>query len=139
MHLFFKNGHKYTKDYALEATTLGADITRWWDEITSTDNTKDICFGGPTGIYTLIVLMSWWSTLLKGQPDTRLTDLIRTLEEIDRAICAAVQDARNQSTTSLPDRSSPGMPAVPPHQTRGAKRPIPEQPTSRKRLRREKV
>jgi len=139
MRAFFKNGHNYKKDYALKATTLGADIAQWWGEINSTGNTTDVCFGGPTGIYTIIVLMCWWSILLKGQPDAGQTDYLRTLEEIDCAVFAVVRDARNQSTTSLPDRSSSGTPAVPPPQTCGAKRLISEEPTSRKRLCRRKA
>lgn len=133
LRAFFKNGHNYKKGYGIKAITLGSEITQWWDEITSTGNTTDICFGGPTGIYTIVVLMSWWCTLLKGRPDTELTDCLHVLKEIDRVILAAVQDITNQPTTSSPNRSS-GTPTTLPPQTCGVKRPIPEEPSSRKRL-----
>jgi len=139
MRAFFKNGHNYKKDYGLKATTLGADIVQWWDEIRSTGNTANVYSGGPTGIYTIVVLMCWWCTLLKGHPDTELTDCLRILEEIDCAILMAVHNIENQPTKSPLDKPSPGMPAVPLPQARGTKRLVSEEPSSRKRLRHTKV
>ena len=139
MRAFFKNGHNYRKDDGLEAITLSADIIQWWDEINSTSNTTNVYFGGPTGISTIVILMSWWCKLLKGQPDANLSDCLRTLEEVDRAILAAVQDVRNRSSTSPPDSSSSRMPIASPPQTCGAKQLISDEPPSRKQLRRERV
>ena len=138
MRAFFKNGHNYKKDYGIKATALGSEITQWWEEISSTGTKRDICFGGPTGIYTIVVLMSWWCTLLKNRPDTELTDCLRVLEEVDRTILATVRDVANRPTASSPDGSSTGTPTLPP-KIHGTKRSISQEPSSRKRLRREKA
>ena len=106
--------------------TLGPDIIQWWDELKSASNTMNIFFGGPTGIYTVIVLMSWWSALLNDRPDSELTDFVRILDEINRAILAAIQNARVK-TPAQSLRSAPP-------QARGTKRTISEEPSSRKRL-----
>lgn len=110
---------------------------RWWEEIRTTSGETNICFGGPTGVYNLVVLMSWWCLLLKDRPDDELTNCFRTLEDIDRAILSAIRDANNQSPTgSSPSGSSLETPAIPPaHQPRGSKRAISDDETPRKRFR----
>lgn len=63
---FYKNGHNYRKDYGLKlkAKTLDAEIIAWWGEIKA----SGLYFGGPVGTYGLIVLMTWWCSLLKDRP-----------------------------------------------------------------------
>lgn len=122
LRVFFKNGHKYLKDYGLKASTLGSDIGQWWDELVSAGDFTAVCVGGPTGISTLVVLMSWWSKLLKGYPDAKLADFHRVLEDIDNTMVAAVLDVRGQPSVSGPPSA------------RGAKRAVLEEPLSRKRL-----
>ena len=133
--VFFKNGHNYTKGYGLEAKSLGADIMRWWEEITTTDGATNICFGGPTGIYNFVVLMSWWSSLLKGRPDDELVDFLRTLEDIDRAISSAVRDTDRPITGPSCGGSLETPTISQACQPRGSKRAIPEETSSRKCLR----
>ena len=88
--LFFKNHHNYMKNYELEAKSLSAGIMSWWEELKTTKGGMSTNFGRPTGIYTLIVLMSWWCSLLKGRPDNELVNCLRTIEDVDRAILSAV-------------------------------------------------
>jgi len=124
---FYKNGHNYRKDYELEAKTLGADIIAWWDEIKA----SNLYFGGPTGTYTLIVLVTWWGLLLKGRPNGDTSDYLRTLDDIDRTILSVVD-----SRKTPPGKSTPRMPMVAETpQPRGSKRAASDEGTSRKRLR----
>ncbi|KAF9782108.1 hypothetical protein BJ322DRAFT_1110992 [Thelephora terrestris] len=137
--VFFKNGHSYRKNYKLEAKSLGGQIMRWWEEMKISNATDNVRYGGPTGVYTLIVLVSWWSSLLAGQPENELTDCLRTVEDIDRAILSAIRAPNDQPpATPSPAGSSPTTsPALTPPapRPRGRKRSIPEVPSSRKRLR----
>lgn len=109
---------------------------RWWEEIKTTGG-GNVRFGGPTGMYNLIILMCWWCQLLKDRPDDELTDCLRTLEDIDRVILSVVRDTSTQS----PDVPSPGgtLPetsAPPPVlRARGSKRAISEEQFPRKRSR----
>lgn len=134
LSIFFKNGHNYKRNYGLEVEPLAADVMRWWEDIKTS-----VCFGGPTGIYTLIVLMSWWCSLLKGRPDNELTDCLRTLEDIDGVILSTVHNLNGQPpvTPSLIGSSPTASPTPTPHtmrQLRGSKRGFSEEVPSRKRL-----
>ena len=126
LRVFFKHGHKYKRDYELEAGSFGAEIMNWWEEIKS----ADVCFGGPTGMYTLVVLMTWWCSLLKGHPNDKLSDYFRTLDDIDRTILSAIRNMASQPSPAIP--ASTISPTPPP---RGTKRTISDEPSSRKRLR----
>jgi hypothetical protein len=134
LSMFFKNGHNYTKNYQLEAKSLGAEITCWWEEIKTSAH-----FGGPTGVYTFIVLVSWWSSLLKGRPDDELADCLCILEDADRVILSAIHNASDQPpAVSPPTESSLTVSPVPAPlapQPRGSKRGIAEGQPPRKCLR----
>ena len=135
---FFKNGHRYTKDYQLNAKSLGAETMRWWEGIKGS-----VGFGGPTGIYTLVVLVSWWCTLLKGQPNGELADCLRALEDINAVFLSVIRNMNNERPTTLSStRSSPVAPPVAPPalttpvpQLRGSKRNVTEEAMPRKRSR----
>ena len=120
---FFKNGHNYKKDYGLKVESLGKETMCWWEEIKTTDGATNVRFGGPTGIYVLVVLMSWWCSLLKDQPDDKLTDCLRTLEDIDCVILSALRGTNDQSPIGpSPGGSSPEESAtLPTHRTRDSK------------------
>lgn len=131
--VFYKNGHKYTKGYGLKADTLGPGIKSWWARI------KSACmyFGGPTGrIYTLVVLMTWWCSLLADPSQPRdeqaWADCLQTLDDIDHTILSVIH---NTPTSSPPNESSSGASTVQPTQPRGSKRASPSEELSRKRLR----
>lgn len=126
IRLFHKNAHNYKRDYGVEVHTLGHQIMGWWSEICPPDGVPNIKFGGPTGIYALVVLMSWWCSLLKNKPDEEHTDCLRTLEDIDRVLQMAIKDIKNQ-----PETLSPTTPL--PSQSR--KRANTEETTSQKRMR----
>lgn len=134
---FLKNGHHYTRDYGVNANTLGIEIMRWWEEISTAEGVVNVRFGGPTGIYTLVVLMSWWCKQLKGKPESELVDCLLTLEDIDRAFLSAIHDINSPSPAAPSlNGSPPGGPTVPPTpQPRGCKRSTPGELPSRKRLR----
>ena len=106
----------------------------WWDEVKSAGAVR---FGGPTGIYTIVVLMSWWCSLLKGRPNNELFDCLRTLDDIDSSILSAIRMATVQpSPAPTPNGPPLETPAAAPSQRpRGSKRPMPEEPSSRKRSR----
>lgn len=130
---FFKNRHNYKKNYQLELDPLGSGIMHWWEELKTS-----VHFGGPTGIYTFIVMVTWWSSLLKGRPDNELANYLRTLEDVDRVLLSAIRNTTNQSPASSPTERSPMVPPVlapPAPQPRGSKRSISVGPSSRKRLR----
>lgn len=135
LRVFYKNGHRYKKNYGLEAEPLGAKIMGWWEEVGS-GSTANVRFGGPTGVYNFVVLMCWWCSLLEGRPDNEHADCLRTLDNIDRAILSAIH-----ITTILPPVTTPSpagssrASTTPPTQPRGSKRTISEESSSRKRLR----
>ena len=124
---FFKNGHNYRKDYALEARTLGAGTIAWWGEIKA----SNLYFGGPSGMYALIVLMVWWCSLLKNRPSDEAADHIRTLGDIDRTILSVINSRNPPPGESSPMTST--IAATP--RPRGSKRATSEEGPSRKRLR----
>ena len=132
LRLFFKNAHKYTKNYELDAESLGTDTMSWWEEIKAKGSVR---FGGPTGMYSLVVLMTWWCSLLEGRPDNELIDCLRTIEEIDNAILSVVRNTNSPSPTlPSPSQSSPAI--LPAHKSRGLKRTASGEPFSKsKRLR----
>lgn len=86
---------------------------RWWEEI-KTKGISNLCFGGPTRLYTLIVLMSWWCSLLKNQPDSELVDYHCTLKDINCAFVATIRGVNNSPLAAAPSpsRSLPGMSAI---------------------------
>lgn len=109
--LFFKYAHNYKKDYRLDANTLGPQIMAWWAEICSEGETPGVCYGGPSGIYSLVVLMSWWCALLKEEPEHKRIDLNLTLTNIDAVFQLAIDEiASGADNTS----SSPPAPTPPP-------------------------
>ena len=107
MRLFHKNAHNYQKDYSVEVHTLGRQIVEWWDELCPPGKTPSVRFGGPTGVYSLIVLMSWWCTLLKTRPDNERTDCLCMLTDIDRVLLTTIGNIRSHVTTSASMLSSP--------------------------------
>lgn len=124
---FLKNGHSYKRDYGLEALSLGNDISTWWEDIKSTAHAG---YCGTTGIYTLVVLMTWWSTFLGDQPNLERTRYLNIIEELNRAILTALQSAEKSSAgpslLAAPSR-------LPPSERCPAKRAHDEEPSSRKR------
>ena len=109
----------------------------WWEEIKTAGGAINICFGGPTGLCTLVVLMAWWCSLLKDRLDNELVDCLCTLEDIDRAVLSAVCDTdKLPPTAPSPGGSLAGTSTIPPGpRPRGSKRTISGGPSSRKRLR----
>lgn len=129
---FFKSGHKYERSYDLEADSLGREILAWWDEI-SEKGFIDV--GGPTGIYTMVVLASWWSKILEDDPHADRTQFSTFVDNFNHAISKAINNPTTGPSTIdyLRLTSSP-----PPSQyTRvNAKRALSEEgPSSRKRSR----
>ena len=108
---------------------------RWWEEVKGDGGAVNVRFGGPTGVYNFIVLMSWWCLLLKGQLDNELADYSRTLEDIDHVFLSAVQGENNPppAAPSL-NRTSPEAPTILPAPKRGSKRTASKEQSSRKRL-----
>jgi hypothetical protein len=104
----------------------------WWAEISPHGGTASIRFGGPTGIYTLVVLLSWWCTQLKAKPNREHADCLRTLQDVDRVLLATVNDMRTNPAARASTLLSPTTPP-PPSQPR--KRPNAEELSSRKRKR----
>jgi len=102
MRVFHKYAHKYEREYELEVYTLGHEIMEWWSEICPPGGVPSVRFGGPTGVYSLVVLMTWWCVLLKSKPDEEHADCLRTLTDIDRVLMAAINGFGNRSTTSTP-------------------------------------
>jgi len=110
--IFLKNHHNYKRDYGLEAHSLGSAISKWWREI---NGTAHVGFGGPTSIYTMIVLMSWWCSLLRDLSDAQRADYVVIVEELNRAVTAAIQRAKQPSDTpSSASPSSLNTPTPPP-------------------------
>lgn len=101
VHLFFKNAHNYRKDYGVEVHTLGRQTMEWWSEICPPGGVQNVWFGGPTGICTVIVLISWWCAQLKARPEREHIDCLRTLKDVDRVLLAAIKDIRSHSITPV--------------------------------------
>lgn len=131
--VFFRNAHKYERDYGLQAKSLGVAIMGWWEEIKSTG----VRFGGPTGIYTFIVLMSWWCSLLEGRPNGELVDCLSILNDTDQTIISAIRPSNGQPRhmPAIGDPPSVESTTTPVRQPRGSKRKGSEGSLSRKRAR----
>ena len=93
-------------DYHLEVNTIGHQIMEWWAEISPSGGVPSIRFGGSTGIYSLVVLMSWWCRLLKDEPDAEHADCLHTLTDIDRVLSATIDEIKNNSPSSAPTLSA---------------------------------
>ena len=87
---FLKNGHSYGRDYHVEADSLGREISTWWDGVSGTAH---VGFGGPTGVYTMVVLMAWWCSLLKDRSDPDRANYVVLVDKLNRAILEAVPPA----------------------------------------------
>ena len=103
----------------------------WWAEICPPVG-PGVKFGGPTGIYTLTVLMSWWCALLKDKPERERTDCLRILEGVDRVLSTAINDMKNHPTTSTSTLTSSTATILP---SRPPKRGNSEDTSQRKRVR----
>jgi len=135
MPLFHKNAHSYKKDYGVEVHTLGRQIMGWWSEISPRGGVPNIRFGGPTGVYSLVVLLSWWCTLLKARPSEEHVDCLRTLTDVDHALSVVIGDIENHSTTP----TSMLSPTSPPPPSQPRKRANPGETSPRKRHRSARV
>lgn len=100
--LFHKNAHNYKKDYSVEVCTLGRQIMKWWRELCPPGEPPKVQFGGPTGICTLIVLLSWWCAPLVTKSGGEQADYLRTLADVDHALLEAIDDIRRHPATSTP-------------------------------------
>ena len=95
---------------------------KWWAEICPPYG-SGVCFAGPTGIYSFVILLTWWCKLLKGKPAGQQQDCLRVLKEVDQALLVAVNNIKNRSAVSI---STP---------SKAPKRSNPEAESSRKRAR----
>lgn len=136
MPAFFKSGHKYEKNYGLDAGSPCSEVLTWWDEI-STKGCVDT--GGPTGIYTMVVLASWWSQLLEKDPLSDRTEFTTFVNTFNHAILEAIDDHTSEpsNTPEPPTTDHLRLTSPPPSQyTRASAKRIfsGEQASSRKRL-----
>ena len=99
----------------------------WWTEIRP-PNGPGVQFGGPTGIFSLVVLMSWWCALLKEKPEEERADCYRILKDIDQVFSMAINNMKNR-----PAISTAVLTAVPPLPSQSRKRGALEDTSSRKR------
>lgn len=99
----------------------------WWSEICPPGRKPSVQFGGPTGISTLVVLVSWWCTALRLEPNNAQTDCLRTLKEIDRVFLEAINGIRNHPVAPASD--------APPPSSQPCKRANTEEPLMQKRQR----
>jgi len=106
---------------------------KWWAEICLV-GVSGVQFGGPTGICTLVVLMSWWCVRLKEKPDEEQADCLHILKDIDKVLLTAIDNIKNHPATSTFTSSSA---APPPSQPR--KRVNSEHMSPRKRTRSSRV
>ena len=114
VRLFHKNGHNYRKDYHLAVRTLGRQVMEWWSELCPPGGVLSIQFGGPTGIYTIVVLLSWWCSMLKPHPENERADCLRTLIDVNRALLAAVNHLKHQvASTPAFSPTTPPPPSQP--------------------------
>jgi len=85
----------------------------WWSEICPPGGVPSVRFGGPTGIYALVVLLSWWCTLLKGKTDKERADYLQTTVAVNHAFLAAINGIKNHPTTLTPSLLPPTDPPPP--------------------------
>lgn len=95
--LFYKNGHNYRKDYGLEAEILGPKVMTWWAEICSEGESSGVQFGGPTGIYSLVVLLTWWCALLKDEPNHKHIDCLVTIANVEVVLRLTVDELESSA------------------------------------------
>lgn len=136
VHLFLKNAHNYKKDYSVDIHTLGRQTVQWWGEICPPSGAPKVRFGGPTGIYTLVVLLSWWCLLVRTKPVHEHADCLRTLTDVNHTLLTAVDGLKSHPTASA---SALLPPASPPLPSQSRKRANIEEVSSRKRTRSGKV
>jgi hypothetical protein len=105
IRLFHKNAHNYRKDYRIEVHTLGRQIMKWWSELCPLGKPPKVQFGGPTGMITLVILLSWWCAPLLTRPDEEQADCLRTLKDVDRVLLAAIDDIKRRPAPSTPTPS----------------------------------
>ena len=117
VRLFHKNGHNYRKDYGVDVHTLGLQVREWWAEICPPNEVPAVRFGGPTGIYTIVVLLSWWRSLLPPKPDGEHADCLHTLEDVDRVFVATINNIKTRRTVT-PSATSSSTAPPPPSQLR---------------------
>jgi hypothetical protein len=132
IRVFHKYGHNYKKKYGVKVHTLGRQTMEWWSEICPPDGVPNVRFGGTTGIYTIVVLLSWWCTLLAASPDEERTDLFLMLGDVNRVFVAAIDEIRGHPTTSDP-MSLSLVPPPPPPRPRKRANPGGTSPQKRKR------
>ena len=108
---FYKDAHNYSKDYGLEVHTLGRQITTWWSEICPPDEEPKVHFGGPTGISTFVVLLSWWCSQLRGKPNREQASCLSILEDLDRVLLDAINNIKNPSVSVVSTQQSQATPS----------------------------
>ena len=131
IRLFLKNAHNYDKNYGINVHTLGCQITEWWAELSPPSGAPSIRFGGPTGVYTLVVLLSWWCLMVKVKPVGEHADCLRTLADVNRVLLTEIEKMKNHPAASTSTLLSPTSPS--PSQSR--KRGNTEELSPRKRTR----
>ena len=130
--VFIKYGHKYTRDYGLEAGPLGQDISAWWREVAATAHAG---YGGTTGIYTLIVLMTWWCGLVRDQPESERAKYVSIVEDLNCGVLAALRSTGTPLGSSTTDLLPTALPTSSQPNKRPTKRAATEDHPSRKRQR----
>ena len=111
IHDFYKNGHCYRRNYALDsAHSLGRSILTWWDEISEVGHVR---FGGPCGIYTLVVLTTWWCCLLAGKPKSECADYLSFVQQFNHAILESISPSGQSGASTLPINNSFTSPPPP--------------------------
>lgn len=110
----------------------------WWAELCPPGEAPKVQYGGSTGMYTIVVLLSWWCTLLKGKPEGEHAECLQTLEDVDHVLVATIDDLEKNPITSTAPPPTPTAPppTTPPTRSRSRKRANTEVSTSRKRARR---
>lgn len=101
---FLKNGHNYKRDYHIEVNSLSREVSTWWDEISET---AQVGFGGPTGIYTMVVLMSWWCSFLENQSGSDRSAYNLIVDKLNSAILEAVSCANQSGAEPSSNSGSP--------------------------------
>ena len=104
----------------------------WWTEIRPPGEVPRVQFGGPTGMYSLVVLLSWWCTLLAAKPDKERVECLRVLEDVDRVLVMTLDDLKKNTTTPP---SAPPSPTTPLPYSQSRKRANVDEFPPRKRKR----
>ena len=101
----------------------------WWSELCPPGEPPKVRFGGPIGISTLTILLSWWCAELVTRPDGEHVDCLRTLADVDRVLLEVINDIKRGPTTSNPTPSPPAPTPQSPEQADSTTMP----PRKRKR------